>query len=114
MSPISSISSAPSDPSPQPWVPAAPGDGVAGRVIEVTTVEDDWDGDPVPVVTLRTRDGRVVRVSGHPPVLRRELAQADPRPGDGIGVKFLGERPINGNPHRKAGQYRVVKKTGAA
>jgi len=37
---ILSIVTIPSDPSPQPWVPAAPGDAWPA-VIEVTTVEDD-------------------------------------------------------------------------
>ncbi|SCG63994.1 DUF3854 domain-containing protein [Micromonospora halophytica] len=108
---MSSISSIPSGP-PVDWVPSNSGDTVAGRVIELSKVEDDFAGD-FPVAVLRTRTG-LVRITGSPPFLRRALADAAPEVGDAIVVKFLGERPINGDPHRKAGQYRVVKKTGAA
>ncbi|WP_409074609.1 DUF3854 domain-containing protein [Micromonospora chalcea] len=104
-----SDTSAPVDP-PVDWVPSAPGDGVAGYVTELSEDGDEEFGGLYPVVILRTRTG-LVRITGSPPALRRALADAAPEVGNAIGVKFLGERPINGDPNRKAGQYRVIQKT---
>ncbi|SCL61055.1 DUF3854 domain-containing protein [Micromonospora peucetia] len=102
----------PSDPPTGPpvdWVPSAPGDGVAGYVTELSEDGDEEFGGLYPVVILRTRTG-LVRITGSPPALRRALADATPEVGNAIGVKFLGERPINGDPNRKAGQYRVIQR----
>ncbi|MFI7071876.1 hypothetical protein [Micromonospora sediminicola] len=112
MTPIPPIAPAPVGP-PVDWVPSAAGDTVAGRVTGLSEDGDEDFGGLYPVVTLQTRTG-LVRVIGSPPFLRRALADAAPEVGNAVVVKFLGERPINGDPNRKAGQYRVVKKANSA
>lgn len=94
------------------WVPATPGEGIAGIVVKVGETRSDFakDGeDPmVPTVTIETKDGDRFRVIGYGAVLRRELMDANPRVGDKIAVKYFGEKPIKkgrfaGRPYRHFG-----------
>ena len=80
------------------WVPTEKGEFLAGVVVKVGQTRSDFasDGeDPMcPTVTIKTRDGDKFRVIGFGAVLKRELADADPRVGDVIAVKYWGEKPI--------------------
>lgn len=87
------------------WVPENAGEGIQGVVVSVTSQPDDYDpNDTVPVVTLKTADGGF-RVIGFATVLRREIREKDPRPGDTFAVKYLGQLAIKkganaGKPYR--------------
>ena len=85
------------------WVPSEPGEGIAGIVVKVGETRSDFakEGeDPmVPTVTIQTKDGDKFRVIGYGAVLRRELLDANPQPGDRIAVKYFGEKPV------KKGRY---------
>ena len=81
------------------------GESVIGTLLDLALRDSDY-GDPYPVVTLETSDGREVDVHGYHSVLRNRLLELDPRPGDQLGIKCLGKRTS------KAGtsyvDYRVV------
>jgi|SRR5690606_28280225 len=85
------------------WVPSEPGEGIAGIVVKVGETRSDFakDGeDPmVPTVTIETKNGDKFRVIGYGSVLRREILDANPQPGDRIAVKYFGEKPV------KKGRY---------
>lgn len=85
------------------WVPSEPGEGIAGIVVKVGETRSDFakDGeDPmVPTVTIETKNGDRFRVIGYGSVLRREILDANPQPGDRIAVKYFGEKPV------KKGRY---------
>lgn len=80
------------------WVPTERGEQLAGVVVKVGETRSDFarDGeDPMcPTVTVRTREGDKYRVIGFGAVLKRELIDADPQPGDIFAVKYWGERLI--------------------
>lgn len=80
------------------WVPGERGEHVAGIVTKVGQTRSDFardDEDPMcPTVTIQTKSGDKFRVIGFGAVLKRELADADPRVGDLIAVKYWGEKII--------------------
>lgn len=82
------------------WVPDEAGEGVQGKVTSVAYQNDDYEDDPikakdaVPVVTIELADGDKVRVIGFSSVLRREIVDANPEPGDTFAVKYFGERTL--------------------
>jgi hypothetical protein len=95
------------------WVPTEKGEGIAGVVLKVGETRSDFadpdDKDPMcPTVTLQTKDGTKWRVIGYGAVLKRELRDADPKPGDTLAVKYFGEKPIKkgrfqGKPYKHFG-----------
>lgn len=84
------------------WVPAERGEGIAGIVIKIGETRSDFAGkgeDPMcPTVTIQTRDGDKFRIIGYGSVLKREIADADPKIGDLFAVKYWGEKPIKKGP----------------
>jgi hypothetical protein len=109
------------------WVPSEPGEAIAGIVVKVGETRSDFANDGenpmVPTVTIQVRptaeqkaegkSGDKFRVIGYGAVLKRELQDADPQPGDMIGVKYFGEKPIKkgrfaGKPYKHFGV--VVRK----
>jgi hypothetical protein len=72
------------------WRPSA-GDSIAGAVVAVDRFTPR-EGDSFPVVTIATRDGEPVRVFCSRSVLRREIAEKHPQPGDLIAVRYNGSR----------------------
>lgn len=102
------------------WVPKVKGEGIAGIVVKVGETRSDFandNEDPMcPTVTIQTKDGTKWRVIGYGSVLKRELKDADPKPGDMMGVKYFGEKPIKsgkfaGRPYKHFGV--VVRRKGA-
>lgn len=67
------------------------GESVVGVLLDLTLRDSDY-GDPYPVVTIETSDGREVEVHGYHSVLRNRLFELDPQPGDQLGIKCLGSR----------------------
>lgn len=76
------------------WVPDKPGDGVQGVVIKVGETKSDFSDELAPTVTIETKDGSKFRIIGYGSVLRREIQDADPNPGDIFAVKYFGEKKI--------------------
>lgn len=77
------------------WVPDEAGEGVQGTVTSVSDQDDEYNpGEKVPVVTIELKDGEKVRVIGFASVLRREIVDADPQPGDTFAVKYFGEKEL--------------------
>lgn len=81
------------------WVPDKAGEGVQGVVVRVGETRSDFSDETVPTVTIETSDGTKLRIIGYGAVLRRELYDADPKPGDLLAVKYFGEKAI------KKGKY---------
>jgi hypothetical protein len=81
------------------------GESVVGTLLDLALRDSDY-GDPYPVVTIETADGREVDVHGYHSVLRNRLLELDPRPGDQLGIKSLGKRTSkSGSTYN---DYRVV------
>lgn len=76
------------------WVPEKPGEGIQGVVVKVGETRSDFSDEVVPTVTVETKTGDKFRIIGYGAVLRRELYDADPKPGDLIAVKYFGEKAI--------------------
>ena len=76
------------------WVPEKPGEGIQGVVVKVGETRSDFSDEMAPTVTIETKSGDKLRVIGYGAVLRRELYDADPKPGDRIAVKYFGEKTI--------------------
>lgn len=80
------------------WVPEDAGDGVSGIVLKVGETTSDFEDDPekakVPMITIQTKDGTKLRITGYGAVLRRELYDAKPEVGDLLAVKYFGEKPL--------------------
>lgn len=81
------------------WVPSEAGEGISGVVVKVGETRSDFSDEMAPTVTIETKSGDKFRVIGYGAVLRRELLDADPKPGDRIAVKYFGEKMI------KKGKY---------
>jgi hypothetical protein len=76
------------------WVPEKPGDGIQGVVIKVGETKSDFSDELAPTVTIETKDGSKFRIIGYGSVLRREIQDADPHPGDLFACKYFGEKKI--------------------
>jgi hypothetical protein len=101
------------------WKPEEKGEGVEGTVISVTYQESDYQpGVMIPTVTLEQADGAKVRVMGFRSVLRKEIEQENPQPGDLMAAVYMGTEKLKTG--KFAGKpvhvYRVVvqKATAAA
>src|SRR5215213_5893131 len=81
------------------WKPSE-GDALVGVVVDVTEREGNFGR--YPIVTLRTADGEELAVHAFHEVLQGELAKVAPKPGDELGIRYLGKHPERGY-HR----YRV-------
>lgn len=76
------------------WVPDKPGDGIQGVVIKVGETKSDFSDELAPTVTIETKDGSKFRIIGYGSVLRREMVDADPKPGDTFACKYFGTKKI--------------------
>ena len=83
---------------PEGWKPN-PGDEVTGKLIDVAVTENGWG--PYPVLTLES-GGREVAVHAFHDVLKGELSRRQPKIGDELSIKYLGQ-PQGKNYHA----YRV-------
>lgn len=81
------------------WEPDE-GDSLIGTVVDVT--ERDGAYGAYPIVTLRTEAGDELAVHAFHEVLQGELAKVAPKPGDELGIRYVGKHPERGY-HR----YRV-------
>lgn len=76
------------------WVPEKVGDGIQGVVVKVGETKSDFSDELAPTVTVETPDGTKYRIIGYGSVLRREIVDADPQPGDIFACKYFGEKKI--------------------
>jgi len=76
------------------WVPEKVGEGIQGVVLKVGETKSDFSDEMAPTVTIETKDGNKYRIIGYGAVLRREILDADPKPGDLFAVKYFGEKAI--------------------
>lgn len=88
------------------WKPKA-GDKLVGVVVDVT--ERDGSYGRYPIVTIRVEDGDELAVHAFHEVLQSELAKVAPKPGDELGIAYLGKHEERGY-HR----YRVARAGGTA
>jgi hypothetical protein len=92
------------EPEPEAWVPSTAGEGIQGVVLDVgettffgeTTFDffEEEEREVFPVVTIKTRDGRRLRIAGFGMLLKREILNANPKPGDLFACKYLGIKKI--------------------
>lgn len=75
------------------WKPK-PGESIVGVVVDVTEREGSYGA--YPIVTLRTESGEERALHAFHEVLAGELAKLAPKPGDELGVKYLGKHPERG------------------
>lgn len=80
------------------WVPEEAGEGVQGVVLKIGETRSDFSDQAAPTVTIETSEGEKLRVIGYGTVLRREILDADPKPGDLFAVRYFGEKPIKKGP----------------
>lgn len=80
------------------WVPEEVGEGVQGVVLKVGETRSDFSDQAAPTVTIETAEGAKLRVIGYGTVLRREILDADPHPGDLFACRYFGEKPIKKGP----------------
>jgi len=76
------------------WVPDEVGEGIQGVVTKVSETKSDFSDEMAPTVTIETKEGNSFRIIGYGAVLRREILDADPKPGDLFAVKYFGEKAI--------------------
>jgi hypothetical protein len=76
------------------WVPDEVGQGIQGVVIKVGETRSDFSDEMAPTVTIETAEGQKYRIIGYGAVLRREIVDADPKPGDLFAAKYFGEKVI--------------------
>lgn len=46
------------------------------------------------VAVIKSEDGQWYKVTLSTTVLRKKFEEQDPQPGDGIGIRYLGEHPV--------------------
>jgi hypothetical protein len=88
---------------PKPWKPE-PNDAVLGVVLD-TQLRDGGYGEYL-VITIETLDGEEIEVHAYHTALRNEVMGLDVRPGDQLGVRYLGEQKTAAG--QKYHAYRVV------
>lgn len=76
------------------WVPSEAGEGIQGVVVKVGETRSDFSDEMAPTVTIETSEGAKFRIIGYGAVLRREIIDADPQPGDLFAAKYFGEKTI--------------------
>lgn len=76
------------------WVPSEVGEGIQGVVLKVGETRSDFSDEMAPTVTIETATGEKFRIIGFGAVLRREIVDADPHPGDLFAAKYFGEKTI--------------------
>jgi hypothetical protein len=81
------------------WRPEA-GAMVIGTVVDVDSRTTEFG--TYPIVTLRTEAGDEVAVHGFHTVLKNEFSKRPPRPGERLGVKYLGKSPKGYESYRLA------------
>lgn len=74
------------------WVAEERGDAIQGVVIKTGTTNSDYSDEPVPTVTIETKDGTKYRIIGYSTVLGREIKDANPEKGDKFAVKYWGQK----------------------
>ena len=73
---------------PEAWKPE-PGDKILGKVVSITALESRFGGS-YPLVEIVTGDDKEFAVHAFHAVLKGELARLKPKPGDQLGIKYLG------------------------
>lgn len=78
---------------------------IRGRVLELGAIDGEYGC--APTVLLLTPDSRELLVFGYGAVLQRNIARRDIKPGDLLGIHYLGlTEPTNGG--RSYHDYKIV------
>lgn len=86
------------------WRPEA-GDKLIGTV-SLLSEREGYDGDPYPIVTVKTDTGEEWAFHAFHTVAKNELAKLRPQVGDQIGIKYIGRvKSANGRSSYHA--YRI-------
>lgn len=93
------------------WMPDNAGEGIQGTVLSRRLTKSDYTPDPIPVVVLGTETGKK-RITAFHSVLRREIEDNDPQPGDLMAAKYFGKKS-NKKGTGSYEHYRVVVRKGA-
>lgn len=90
---------------PESWIPENPGDKLIGRFVRVDTGPTSYG--PQPIFVLE-KGGKEYGVWGLHAVLRSQFAACKPKPGEIVGIAYLGEKQGASNTYKN---YKVVKWT---
>ncbi len=88
------------------WKPEV-GETITGIVSAVDTRPSEYSDEDYPTVEIATEDGRDVLVHGFHSVLKKELANQKPQPGDRIGIRYAGLKTPKGA-GKDYESYRVI------
>jgi hypothetical protein len=88
------------------WRPEV-GEGIQGTVTARQTTTSDYVSDTIPVVVLDTPQGRF-RIVGYHKVLRDQINEIDPQPGDLFACKYFGKKANK----KGTGEYEHYKAAG--
>ena len=89
------------------------GDEIAGDVIG-KGIDDDFNGNPVPSLTIRMDDEEVMTVTAGWANLRAQLLAAKPQVGDRIKITFTHEEPPTQKGRSPKKVFDVKVKSGGA
>lgn len=116
MSTISDFASSLDTGMAQAWRPDQGGDDnpnpLIGTFLEMTSATTAFG--PAWVMTVRLEDGSERSVWLIHTVLRNELARAKPKPGERIGVKYLGKQHVEGGQDYVGYRVKVDRPLGEA
>jgi len=92
------------------WRWDQPGDGVEGIVVSVTSRTHENHPDGYPIVTIRQANGEDIAIHCMAYVLKNEITERRPRPGDEFAVVFDGKKNSAGG--RSYNAFRVATRNG--
>ena len=92
------------------WRWDQPGDGVEGIVVTVSSRVHDNHPEGYPIVTIRQANGEDIAIHCMATVLKNEVTERRPRPGDEFAVVFDGQK--NSGQGRKYNAFRVATRPG--
>lgn len=88
------------------WRPQA-GEELLGEVAAVSEREGDGDRGPYPILTVREPDGTLTAFHAFHSVAKSQIEEQGPRPGDKIGVRYMGQEESKSS-GRSYHNYRMV------
>jgi hypothetical protein len=94
------------------WRWEQPGDGVEGIVVSVDRRKNDNHPDGYPIVTIKQADGTDIAVHCMATVLKNEVEEQRPRPGDEFAVVYDGKKSSGAG--RQYNAFRVASRPAPA
>lgn len=94
-------------PGAKPWIPNI-GDAVTGTVIDIQQAESEYG--TYPLIELDCGN-RTVAVHCYHSTLSRDIERRNVKPGDKLGIAYLGEKESKVKGHNPFHQYRVIHRS---